>query len=68
MGAESPTVGLGPRGLSLIPLPLRGAQREVITLSPNRKPHQKRIMFLHKPVKERAAKADGEPLLSITDD
>lgn len=35
------TVGLGPCGLPLIPLPLRGAQREVITLSPNRKPHQK---------------------------
>lgn len=47
--------------------PLRGAQREVITLSPNRKPHQKRIMFLHKPVNERAAKPDGDQLLSITD-
>lgn len=58
VGAEGPTVGLGPRGLPLIPLPLRGAQGEVITLSPNRKPHQKRIMFLHKPVKERASKLD----------
>ena len=68
MGAESPTVSLGRHGLPLIPLcpPPRGAQREVITLSPNRKPHQKRIMFLHKPVKERAAKPD--PLQSITDD
>ncbi len=63
VGAESHTVGLGPRGLPLIPLPLRGAQREVITLSLNRKPHQKRIMFLHKPVKERAAEPDGDLLL-----
>lgn len=54
MGAYSR--GLGPHDLSLIPLPLRAAQKEVITLFPNRKPHQKRIMFLHKPVKKRAAK------------
>ena len=34
--------------------PSHRAQGEVITLSPNRKPPLKRIMFLHKPVKERA--------------
>lgn len=67
-GAWSPTVGLGPHGLPLIILPLWGAQREVITLSPNRKPHRKGIMFLHKAVKERAAKLDVDRLLSITDD
>lgn len=57
--SESPTVALGQRGLPLVPLPLRGAQREVITLSPNRKPHQRGIVFLHKPVKEGAAKWTG---------
>lgn len=65
MGAESPTVGLDLCGLPLISLPLRGAQREVITLSPNRKPHQKRIMFLHK---QEGSRVDGDPLLSVASD
>lgn len=55
---------------SLWPLthPSQRAQREVITLSPNRKPHLKRIMFLHKPVKQRAGEGLGTLLLSITGD
>lgn len=65
MGAESPTIGLDPCGLPLIPHSLGGAQREVITLSPNRKPHQKRIMFLHK---QEGSRADEDPLLSIASD
>lgn len=46
------------------PSPSESSTEKVITLFPNRKPHQKRIMFLHKPVKKRAAKWTASPLRS----
>lgn len=55
---KSSTVDSGPCGL---PLSLREAQREVITLCPNRKPQQKRVMFLH------VSEGDGDPRLTISD-
>lgn len=46
------------------PSPSESSTEKVITLFPNRKPHQKRITFLHKPVKKRAAKWTASPLRS----
>lgn len=56
MGAESPTVGLVTYWPTTHPTPPKRSIERGHPLSPNRKPHRKRIMFLHKPVKERAAK------------
>lgn len=64
MSSQWSTVGLGPVALHSSLSTLRGAHREVITLSPNRKPHQKRIMFLHKPREGKGSRADEDPLLN----